>query len=337
MQKSITVRHSLSIPFNGDLDLLDLLDWRNVYEVYGSPTDITINNGRSRKNMAQITTKTLNKAIEICTSNDTPFNVLLNAPYYHPDYLYSNELNDFDEWILSVNNSKRLRFTVTLPQIFNRVIKYIGDADITISKYAQVDSVSKLQRWKDLGANSVIIGGEILKNISTIEKMCQYDVTIGILANDACLLSCPLSIYHPMHSSSHSTDKTIDGYVEYCTDYCKDRFSKNTIDIIRATYIRPEDICEYLSIGVSYVKLVDRNMPTSWIVNVINAYSNKSYNGNFIDLFPLFVDFNGKYGFPYINNKRLKDIFSLQKNHCVNEICQVSCFCCNEVLSNAMM
>jgi hypothetical protein len=63
---------------------------------------------------------------------------------------------------------------------------------------------------------------------------------------------------------------------------------KDITNFIRADWIRPEDIDFYQSLGIDSVKLTDRRLSTQMIIRIINAYVNKSYSGNLIDLFPAF-------------------------------------------------
>jgi collagenase-like PrtC family protease len=330
MSKKMINKH-LSVPYNGDIDCLNGLFWEGVYEVYGAPTDTSIGNGRSRKNMSGITRENIFEAINICEKNNTYFNILFNAPYYSSGF-FDNADYCISEYVDSLSDFQKIRYTVALPQVYDLIKKYSPTAEITVSRFAQIDSVSKLARWKDKGAYSVIISPDIIKSVDLIEKMCTLGIKVGVLVNDACLLGCPISVYHSINSSNHSTDETSNGYSDYCVKYCKGAFEENVYDILRSTYVRPEDLCYYKGLGVSYFKLVDRNMPTSWIWRAFRAYLELSYNGNLLDLFPLF--FNSMNRYPMIDNKKLSNILELQKNHCTDEVCQVTCRNCNVLVDN---
>ena len=73
--------------------------------------------------------------------------------------------------------------------------------------------------------------------------------------------------------------------IDYCSLSCNYQKLKNPVEFIRSGWIRPEDIHYYEKIGIDRLKLVNRGMTTKNIERVVAAYTNRSYDGNLLDLF----------------------------------------------------
>jgi collagenase-like PrtC family protease len=178
---------------------------------------------------------------------------------------------------------------------------------------------------------SFVIPADITKNPETIAELCKQGVKSYLIVNDPCVIGCPMSNFHFTHSSLHSTDNTADGYSSYCTTYCKSVMLNKPYEIIRSSFVRPEEIDKYTAIGVNYFKIVDRNKPSWWIDRAFKAYLNRSHEGNLLDMFPLFFhETNEKAeNTIYIDNSRIRNLFEKQAKECNALICQKGCFYCN--------
>jgi collagenase-like PrtC family protease len=55
-------------------------------------------------------------------------------------------------------------------------------------------------------------------------------------------------------------------------------------DLIKAPWIRPEDLSRYEAIGIRHFKIAGREQETPWILRAVAAYSARSYPGDLNDL-----------------------------------------------------
>ena len=86
---------------------------------------------------------------------------------------------------------------------------------------------------------------------------------------------------------------------EYCVNYCLPLIEKHPENILKSTWIRPEDIDKYEKIGVRNFKIQGRTLEPEILLNLIRAYlKRKTPNDN---LFYIFPDFTRKY--PELNKK----------------------------------
>lgn len=163
---------------------------------------------------------------------------------------------------------------------------------ITVSDMANVNSPRRAKFWEDIGADVIILPGPVANRNFSLIKLIKKSIKskIRLVANNACVINCPTFIDHAL-MNSHSCDilKNIkDRVFDYNLFMCRQRCLENSINFIRSDWIRPEDIIFYEELSVDSIKLVDDNLSSSMIIKIINAYFNRSYQGNLVDLFPSF-------------------------------------------------
>jgi len=61
------------------------------------------------------------------------------------------------------------------------------------------------------------------------------------------------------------------------------KFSDPT-EVIKARWVRPEDLSHYEEIGIENFKIAGRRMSTDWIIRSLKAFSNRKYDGNLVDI-----------------------------------------------------
>jgi collagenase-like PrtC family protease len=60
---------------------------------------------------------------------------------------------------------------------------------------------------------------------------------------------------------------------------------ENTAELLKAPWIRPEDIAYYeKNFKIDKFKIQGRQMPVEWIVKTVEVYSNRKYEGNLLDI-----------------------------------------------------
>ena len=65
---------------------------------------------------------------------------------------------------------------------------------------------------------------------------------------------------------------------------CAEKLLSNPVEILKSAFIRPEDIHYYEEAGVDNIKLVERSMTTDALARIVKAYTERSYDGNMMDL-----------------------------------------------------
>jgi collagenase-like PrtC family protease len=158
---------------------------------------------------------------------------------------------------------------------------------VIVSNIAQVNGVRKAKQWEDLGVDEISIFVSV-NRIFPLLKAIRKDVKcrIQVILNQDTLHQCAMHAYHNLLCTHASRSDSSPFFIDYCRLSCCLRRIINPVDLIRAAWIRPEDVHYYEDIGVDIFKLVDRAMVTDAIVNIVEAYTSRRYDGNLFDLLP---------------------------------------------------
>jgi hypothetical protein len=183
--------------------------------------------------------------------------------------------------------------TTASPVIAYIVKNKYPDISTRASVNMQIGTVCGMRYIADV-FDEYLIQREYNRDIDYIKELkCWADANgkkLYILVNSGCLAHCPGQIFHnniTAHNWAASNRRIIEAFsgngrrtVNVCGNYYKAR--GNLIDLMRATWIRPEDIGNYEGI-FDTVKLATRSHPDPELV--LKAYACGFLRGNLIDLF----------------------------------------------------
>ncbi len=277
----------LVVPFNGDIELVKSLNPEHVSSVYGRENSSSDGGGRASQNN-WIDRETLEEAIRLCHEKGITFDYILNMPMLEgkdSSRKGNVELDRKFEWIEGIGTDLVI---VTSPYLLK---KYKGRTNLRfgVSKFARVRGLQKFKQFVDMGADRVCLDLSLTRDFETLSAMQKTAPgKIQLLANDSCLFDCAKEHEHAYTSTWASIGDRSQDYTHHCSYWCLSQFTANPNEIVKSTFIRPEDLAVYREIGIDSFKLIDRNKPTTWIKNVIGAYEAGRYDGNLADLFSLF-------------------------------------------------
>ncbi|HID92825.1 MAG TPA: hypothetical protein EYP60_01895 [bacterium (Candidatus Stahlbacteria)] len=256
-----------------------------VHSLYGKLKYDEIGGGRPACNLSEVTEEFAARYIKKARSFGLNFNYLLNASCIgNKEFTKSGYRSIIDRlsWLeeMGVNY-----ITVSIPYLGEIIRTRFPQFKIAVSKLAFVSSAQKAKYWEDIGADQIVLDINIIRDFKKLEQIRDcVGIDLVLLVNDACLFDCPYAHYHA-NLNSHASQTDYSGtYVNYCRFFCAHKFLENPIEIVKSMFIRPEDLHFYEDIGITRFKITDRIRPTHWIVNVLDAYSRRSYNGNLADL-----------------------------------------------------
>ncbi len=279
-----------SVPTNWQQDLIQNLKKDYVDELYGKLQDDFIGGLRNPYSLPNVSKKRVKFYVREIHKKDLKFNYILNSiclGNLEWTRFGQKRLQYFLGWLIDIGIDS---VTVAIPYILELIKKRYPFIKVTVSTVALVDSIEKAKYWEDLGADEITLSSiSVNRNFLLLKKIrgavkCQ----LRLIANECCLYNCPFIIYHGT-SSSHAAQSQnfLKGFVfDYSILACNYRKIKNPLEFIRSPWIRPEDVRYYEEIGINKIKLVDRTMPTESILRIVNAYVNRRYDGNLMDLFP---------------------------------------------------
>lgn len=279
-----------SVPTNWQDELISRVNKDPVDELYGKLTDDFIGGGRPSYGIPQISKKDAVSHINKVCKTGLKFNYLLNATCLgNREWTIHGHraIRRLLDWLAVVGIDK---ITVAIPYVLQLIKKQYPGFKVCVSTSARVNTLERAKYWEELGADVITLDSvDVNRNfrlISQIRK--ELKCGLQLIANVNCLYNCSLRNYHcaTLSHASQTVDACRGFFVDYSYLMCSYHRIKNPVNIIRADWIRPEDIYIYENMGIDRIKLVDRNMPIDTICLVVNAYIDRRYDGNLLDLFP---------------------------------------------------
>lgn len=281
-----------SVPTTWEEDhLLRLRDYPEVGWLYGSlPTEI-VGSGRQAALLPAVDREAAAGHIRQAHRLGFKFNYLLNTSClgnreYNTDF--HRAMLKYIEWVAEQNPDM---VTVTLPFIAQIIKKQFPSLKISVSTYAVVDSLEKAKFWEDIGADEITIPDVSLNRDFKMLRLMRENLRCGmqVFPNLACLRECPFALHHAsLHS--HRAQRHEGGGevpVDYCLVNCKNIRVRKPVEIIKSSWIRPEDLHHYEGIGITKFKLVDRTLTSEALLKRVKAYSERKYMGNLADIISL--------------------------------------------------
>jgi hypothetical protein len=170
--------------------------------------------------------------------------------------------------------------TLAIPYLIEIVKKDFPRLKVKVSEIANVGSAQRARYYERMEVDVItleIVQNRNFKVLETIRRQLSPRVELEVVVNAACLFQCP---YHDYHNNivGHTTqaDHPLKGfYMDYCMMKCVPEKLLHPEEIIKAPWIRPEDLEHYEEIGIHRFKISNRVGPTTVGLNCLQAYSNR--------------------------------------------------------------
>lgn len=278
----------LSISYNGDLDLIENLgDYKNVFCFYGGSSKEGIGSGRSAFAIPANTPEDIELAVNKAHSFGKEFNFLMNSSCmgnreFEPE-TYQQIVAQLD-WAVEIGVDW---VTIANPFVLEVCRKRHPDLKVSLSSFAMVESVERAKYFDDMGIKEITVRENISRDFALLERIQNsVQCDIQVIVNQTCLYECPMQFYHDnvMSHSSHSKDGSSKGFLDYCSIKCTYEKFSNAGNIMKARWIRPEDLSLYENIGIHHYKVTDRSKSTNWLIQAAKAYHDRQYRGNLADI-----------------------------------------------------
>ena len=194
------------------------------------------------------------------------------------------ELLNHLEWLSSVGVDS---ITVAIPYLMELIKKQFPHINVRASTISKVNSVARAQLFESLGVDSITVDAHINRDFKVLKAIRNaVKCELSVLMNNLCLYQCPYEYYH-YSTLGHSSQSynVLNGFpMDYCVLRCTIDRLTDTSQIIKARWIRPEDIHVYEEIGIDTFKISSRSMPTESILRAAAAYLSRQYQGNLYDI-----------------------------------------------------
>jgi collagenase-like PrtC family protease len=306
----------LSVPTDWTDALLDGIRKLPVVELYGSLPATVTGGGRSAKILPDVTRDTARAHISRARDQGLEFNYLVNgACLGNREVLpeFKRALYDHLSWVAEAGVE-----TVTVANIFvlDFVRTHFPALKVKTSIFMLATNLPTLRRLRASGADAVTLAQGDNRRFGLLKKLRRYiDGEIWLIANLACAYDCPALAYHANASAHDSQEPARDdaGANTYPILTCTLEKLRDARQLIRARWIRPEDLSVYEEMGFDRFKLAGRDAGTDWILNTAAAYAGRAWDGNLAEILDGFHYLRGwqrragniPFQMPYIDNRRL--------------------------------
>lgn len=173
----------------------------------------------------------------------------------------------------------------TNPYVIEMVKRRYPGLRVSLSSLVRVDTVDQALFYDRLGVDAIYLPEYLnrdFKLLRALRKRVGCDLVP--IVNLGCLVHCPLRDYHA-NFISHASESFRRGcYLDYSLARCTQMKSASPVELIKAPWIRPEDLAIYEELGFREFKLAGREKGGEWVLRAVAAYSARGYSGHLNDL-----------------------------------------------------
>lgn len=266
-----------------------------VKSVFGKLKRDFLGGGRASSFLPEISMKELEEYIQLCHRNNLEFNYLINPMCLENKDLESDTHKQIVRYIDELSNLGIDAITINSPYLCELIKKQFPHLRVTIGLYAYIHDLNLLKRWIELGADEITLAHGVNRDFNILEKMLTYtkgmNVSLRVIANNVCLRMCPYAMMHgTIQSHTSQNGSHVRGDIDYCMMKCLSTKIGRMANFISSDWIRPEDLSYYEQLSHKTgnynfsIKLVERTKTTDFLTRVVKAYTERSYNGNLLDI-----------------------------------------------------
>lgn len=276
----------------------------SVKEVYGVlASGGPVGHGRSRDSVAAVGKEEAVDFVRYLHSLGLEFTYLLNAPFRFKDAPEQRkQLDEYLSWILC--DLKPDALMISSLELMRYVRKVDPEISIHISTIAGVKDIEGLQQFLEIRPERVVLHHDTGKEWDRLEEIVTFsktnDIEIELMVTESCLFQCPNREAHYLYLSAENHD------APFHADCNFRKLNRPAEFLLAGGVIRPEDLSLYEGIGVRNFKVTGRSKPASWLPEVVEAYQNRSYEGNLIRLLGIDPTLRAE-EWIYIENRALDD------------------------------
>lgn len=278
----------LSVGFNWDMNLLEALADYPVHDIFCGLPNTPLGGGRPGFIIPELDRdKKLKDYVEVAHSSGIKFTYLFNAPCLNNLEFDERIHNEFLAFIEELNKHNIDYLTISIPYLIELVREQFPAFKIKSSVIQQINSLRRAQLFEGLGTIVMNPDYMINRDFKLLKQMKRaLKGELMLLVNDLCMYQCPFRYYHynMIGHASQSTNPLGTYYIDYCATKCTLLKFGNPAELLRARWIRPEDLKHYEELGLNYFKISGRNLSTSWLLRAVKAYTEKKYEGNLMDI-----------------------------------------------------
>lgn len=328
-----------SIPSDFKKSTLDEYDKLNkkyhnskVIETYGSITSgkTKFGSGRLAKDLGKIDYEDLEEYISYSRSKNIDFNYTLNSTTMHNLEFTQSGIRDIQNFVSRLYEIGVRSMTVALPPIMEIIQSMRYDIKLKASVLCQINNVSKALSFKKLGVERIVVDESLNRSFYYLKEIKEaFGNPVEVIVNQLCHRNCIYRMFHYNMTAEDFFGNVNKSSVDYYEHRCVMQQFNTISDLLKLSWIRPEDLHYYTESGINHFKLQGRHtfLKGGDPVKTVTQYFNENFDGNLMDLlymygnitsFKIYIDNKKLDGFikPFFNKKDFCDNNCLSCNHC---------------------
>lgn len=332
----------LIVATNWDEKFLDGLDPKAVEWVSGRlPRDPVGGSSITPQNMIKrISKRGVEQYIKKIHRRKMKFNYLLDGHCTgNKEYGWygAQSMLDMIKWI---SDSGADGLTVVIPHLVQVVKKDYPHLKIGFGGSRVIYEMTRIKYYDRQGIDWIILHNTTNRNFKLLRVIrAAVKCDLWLVANTGCLLFCNFGYDHDNYlaHASNYTAKFVD--TDYFNLHCDRTRLEKPEEFIKCPWIRPEDLSVYENLGYDKFMIYPNTSDTQQMLEVINAYKNRSYDGNLIGLLSaigrkISQDKKGSFvrSLPFVDNRKLDgvlDFFIKTRIDCSRSLCSECRYCLN--------
>jgi collagenase-like PrtC family protease len=275
----------LTVAANYDMGLVSKLAGYPVDEVFGKfPADFA-GGGRPTYMGTPLTHRELGEYVTLLNRHGIAFNYLLNSACLANREWSKRWQKKLMSLLDKLGEIGVTRLTVSTPFLLEIVKARFPHFRVKVGIFAQVDTALRVKFWENLGADAITLESFSINRdfarLAAIREVTKCD--LQLIANHCCLPNCPMQYYH-QNGIAHSSDGSKRLFIDYCFLRCSRMRLEEPTVLIKAGWIRPEDVGIYEKMGYTTFKILERGIPSEELLKRVRAYSQRQFDGNLAEL-----------------------------------------------------
>jgi len=260
---------------------------RDIYEIYAAaPLNIC---ATGRRGNIPISEKELRAHAALAHRYGVRYNVLMNGACFGGMEFSDTFRKKIAAFIKYLDEISVDSVTIENPFLIDLTRKNSTHIEIIVSSYAEVVEPVKIRRLEARGVNRIVLHQNVYRNFEMLKAIRQStNLPLEIIPNQGCIYQCECFMNHiniVAHSSTASDEEIKEfGDYNFPIKKCRTLRQTNPVEFLMACFIRPEDLCIYEDMGFNIFKFAGRRSSTEWMLNVLDAYIGRNYEGNLFDL-----------------------------------------------------
>ena len=276
---------------NWDFELINKIDYPEVSSVFAGLPDTIISSGRPSQQIRCISEPDIRKTIKLVHEKKWSFDFNVNSSCLANRELTSagfKAIMKYLEWLVDLGVDA---VTVANTNLIAMVKKNFPMLRVNVSTFQKIAEVTQAQRFEDLGVDLIMLSEHVNRDFKVLRAIRKaVKCKLALIGNVGCVYDCPNAHTHA-NSLAHTGARGEQSVLpDACMLYCFSKRLEKPEELVKIRFIRPEDVSYYEELGIDVLKIIDRSSTTDVLAERVKAYSERSYDGNLLELLGQMMD-----------------------------------------------